>query len=82
MKMKNSVIYIRRPSFSSRSKISAKLCSVFGVKELLPTDGKCTVLTNQEMVIAIRKRIIDIVLLSNQTLQEKEYIYIKAKSVL
>lgn len=80
--MINRVIYIKRPLFSSRSKTIKQLCYIFNMTELFSRDNKCTILSNQGMIISIRKRIIDIVLLSNYTRQEKESIYREVKSAL
>lgn len=78
--MIGNVMYFRRPLFSATHSIVKKLCKSLNVQKSVSSNNKCIVLENHDMIVAIRKRIIDVVLLTDFDTEQKKKIYILAQN--
>ena len=70
----NNILYIKRPRLKRTRTIAEILCKKLQVEPIVQNMG-CTVLSNENMIVAIYKRMIDVVLL-NDNLNSKEKIHL------
>lgn len=73
--MIGNVIYVKRSLFASTDSIVNKLSRNLGVKRKIDCDQKCIILENKDMMVAIRKDMIDVMLLTDVDNKRKREIY-------
>lgn len=77
--MNTCIIFLKRPLFYTQKKIVNLLCKHFSVK-MNSISKDCVTLSNDELLISVRKRIIDFAVFSdNKT--HKKYLFTQAKSL-
>lgn len=73
--MIGNVLHIQRPFGIRTEKIADGLCKSLNVAKKPSSRKEYTILESSDMIVAIRKRMIDIVLLKDFDHQEKERIF-------
>lgn len=73
--MNGNILYIKRPLFSSSKRIAERICQNTTLIQSAESTAKCTVLENSNMIVAIRRHMIDVILLTPFDMKEKRSLY-------